>query len=351
MTTSWEQVVPTLTAILRTAWGSAVHMSPYLAAGLLLAAAVHAFVPQPRLKALFLRAGVWPVVLATAAAVTTPLCSCTTVSVMIPLLAAGVPWGPVFAWLIASPIVSPTGFMLVGGTLGWDMAVARVLVATVLGIAGGLGVDWLARLGWLTGQSRVMIAGTVPGDAVAAAAVAAANPAVATAVAAAAVAAAPCGAGGSLDGATVATAIPGSGLPAARRTWLAFGDSLSSSARTLVPIYALFLVVAAAIRVLVPNSLITSLFGAGHNWAIPVAAVMGMPLYTSIGSAVPMVTALVELGMARSAALAFLLTGPGTSLPALGALLAVARGKVVALYLGLLLAAAIAAGVLFAAWS
>jgi len=351
MTAGWEHVLTTLTAILRTAWGSAVHMSPYLAAGLLLAAAVHAFVPQPRLKALFLRAGVWPVVLATAAAVTTPLCSCTTVSVMIPLLAAGVPWGPVFAWLIASPIVSPTGFMLVGGTLGWDMAVARVLVATVLGIAGGLGVDWLARLGWLSGQSRVMIAATVPGDEaapVAAAGAVAANPPVAGPVA---VAAAPCGAGGSLDGATAATAIPGSGLPAARRTWQAFGDSLGSSARTLVPIYVLFLVVAAAIRVLIPNSLITSVFGTGHNWAIPVAALLGMPLYTSIGSAVPMVTALVELGMARSAALAFLLTGPGTSLPALGALFAVAKGKVVALYLGLLLAAAIAAGVLFAAWS
>ena len=132
---------------------SAMRMGPYLLVGIVLAAALQSAIPAARLRKLFATSGAWPIVIATAAAVSTPLCSCGTVSIMIPLLAAGVPWGPVFAWLIASPIMGPTDFLLIGGTLGWDMAVTKLLVGLVLGV--GLLVDHLQAVGLLAGQSRV----------------------------------------------------------------------------------------------------------------------------------------------------------------------------------------------------
>jgi uncharacterized protein len=296
------------------AWTNVVRMGGYLIVGIAIAAAVQSLVPQHKLRLWFVKTGAWPVVLATVAAVTTPLCSCSTVSLMIPLLAAGVPWGPITAWLIASPMISPTGFMLVGGSLGWDLSIAKVVIAGTLGIVGGLVANALQRRGWLAGQSRVTLAGDEGG---------------------------PGNGGRAGDGAI------GSGIDPRRLRWLVFGRTFMKSLRQIGPIFALFVVVAAAVRVLIPTDWVSAAFGGQQAWAIPAAAALGVPLYSSVASAVPLTASLLELGMGRGAALALLLTGPGTSLPALAALFTIARGKVIALYLGVLFGGAILSAWLF----
>lgn len=321
-----------------------MRMGPYLLVGIVLAAALQSAIPAARLRKLFATAGVWPIVIATAAAVSTPLCSCGTVSIMIPLLAAGVPWGPVFAWLIASPIMGPTDLLLIGGTLGWDMAVTKLLVGLVLGVGGGLLADHLQAAGVLAGQSRVPVmvdvggctseiastqdcclpptptreVSTFPGDAA-------------------------CCVATDAPTATCCEADPGTDSEDAP----GFVPVLMESLRSLLPIYVLFLLVAGAVSVLVPTEWITQLFGAGTAWGVPLAAALGTPLYTSVASAVPLTASLVELGMARRAALAFLLTGPGSSLPALSAVLIIARVRVVVLYIVLLYFGSVAAAYLF----
>lgn len=297
----------TVLEIITCAWSTVMRMGGYLLAGIALAAAVQSLVPRQRLRDWFVKAGVWPVVLATGAAVATPLCSCSTVSLMIPLLAAGVPWGPVMAWLIASPMISPTGFVLIGGSLGWDLAVAKVAVAAFLGIAGGIGANAMQRRGWLDGQSRIAAAGCE-------------------------------GAG--------ATGI-GSGMGHPSLRWLVFRGTLTRSLGQIVPVFALFVVVAAAVRVLVPTGWVTAAFGGQQAWAVPAAAALGVPLYASIASAVPLTASLLQLGMGRGAALALLLTGPGTSLPALAALFTIARARLIALYFAILFAGSIACAWVF----
>jgi uncharacterized membrane protein YraQ (UPF0718 family) len=283
------------------AWSTVIRMGGYLIAGIAVAAAVQSLVPQNKLRAWFVRAGAWPVVLATAAAVTTPLCSCSTVSLMIPLLAAGVPWGPIMAWLIASPMISPTGFVLVGGTLGWDMAFAKVAVAVFLGVAGGVLANYLQRRGWLDGQSRIPAAALQSGA--------------------------------FSEVAAGSAAEIGAGINTGMVRWLLFWRTFVKSLRQIVPIFTVFVFVAAAVRVLIPTDWVSTAFGGQQAWAIPAAAALGVPLYTSIASAVPLTASLLQLGMGRGAALALLLTGPGTSLPALAALFTVAKGRLIALYL------------------
>lgn len=322
-----------LREILAYVWSSGLSMGRYLALGLILAALLQSFVPSQKLHQLMAGHGLLAVIIASVAAVTTPLCSCGTVSIMIPLLAAGVPWGPIFAWLIASPVISPTGFALIGGTLGWHFAIAKVVAGLAMGVGGGVLANWLQGRGALAGQSRVPLAWSPSG---------------------------PCTPPGDRDGSGCGSACCGPSAdqeatsqgevgakPGSSGRLKEFGDTLWSSARSLVPLFVLFIFVAGAIEVLVPTEWVAGLFGAGRAWGVPAAAVLGVPLYTSAASAVPLVSTLVNLGMSSGAALALILTGPGTSLPALGALLVIARVRLLALYLAVLFTSSIAFSLVF----
>ena len=325
-----ESLLPTITSVLNYAATNGLNMGRYLLLGLVLTAALHSLVPSDKLHQMMTRNGAWPIVIAAVAAVTTPLCSCGTVSLMIPLLAAGIPWGPIFAWLIASPIISPTGFILVGGTLGWDLAVAKIVVGLALGIGGGIAANKLQASGFLANQSRVPLSRP-------------AEPSMAC-----------CSQDTtSASGASSQDPIKGGHPEASATSDNRFNDFISilwESGRSLVPIFALFVLVAGVIETLMPTEWITGAFGTGRAWGVPVAAILGVPLYTGTASAIPLTASFMGLGMSRAAALAFIMTGPGTSLPALGAVLVIARKGMVSVYLGVLFAGSIVSSYLFGLW-
>ena len=68
------------------------------------------------------------------------------------LLAAGTPLPPVMVFLATSPLVSPSGFLITLGGLGWGFALGKVLSAIVVGILVALGTTVLAQIGWLRDQ-------------------------------------------------------------------------------------------------------------------------------------------------------------------------------------------------------
>ena len=77
------------------------------------------------------------------------------------------------------------------------------------------------------------------------------------------------------------------------------------------------------------------------------AAVLGIPVYISNLAAMPMVGELLVQGMHPGAALAFLIAGPTTTLPAMSAVWGLVNRKVFALYIGFSLIGAIIAGYLY----
>ncbi len=281
-------------------------MGRYLVLGLAAAAALQSLVPAEKLGARMDQHGTFAVIIASGIAVATPLCSCTTVSLMIPFLAAGIPWGPVFSWLIASPIISPTGLLLTGGTLGWHLALAKLLGGLMMGIGGGMLANKMQELGLLVGQSRVPLSRVSDTGS----------------------------AGEGFECCPAATPHSAEScceedecgrLRNPRESVRLFGKTLWDSARSLVPIFVAFIIVAGVIEMLIPTEWVAGLFGADRAWSVPAAAVLGVPMYTCTAGAVPLVSSFLRLGMSDGAALAFILTGPGTSMPALGAVLVVAR--------------------------
>jgi uncharacterized membrane protein YraQ (UPF0718 family) len=82
-------------------------------------------------------------------------------------------------------------------------------------------------------------------------------------------------------------------------------------------------------------------------FSVLIAAVIGVPVYTSNITALPLISGLLTLGMNQGAALAFLISGPMTTMPAMAAVWGIVRGKIFLLYISFALLGAILFGLLF----
>ena len=107
---------------------------------------------------------------------------------------------------------------------------------------------------------------------------------------------------------------------------------------------ALAFLLEALIILYVPSEWIAGLLGGQNRWAIVNAALIGVPVYTTELAALPMVSGLLAQGMNPAAALAFLIAGPTTTLPAMAAVWGLVSRRVFALYLSFSLVGAIGLG-------
>jgi uncharacterized membrane protein YraQ (UPF0718 family) len=92
---------------------------------------------------------------------------------------------------------------------------------------------------------------------------------------------------------------------------------------------------------------IASMVGDGNMFAIPLAALVGMPSYMNGYAAIPLVSGLLDSGMTPGAAMAFMTAGAVSSVPAAIAVFALVRRPVFAFYLALGLTGSVTSGLLF----
>ena len=126
-----------------------------------------------------------------------------------------------------------------------------------------------------------------------------------------------------------------------RRT---FGAELVRSGWRLLALFLALAFVGYLLNDLIPAAWITTLFGSGRAKGVPLAATFGLPFYIPTEASMPLVRAMLDSGMSDGAALAFLLTGAGTSLGAIAGALTIARWRVLAVVIGTLWAGAILSG-------
>jgi uncharacterized membrane protein YraQ (UPF0718 family) len=82
---------------------------------------------------------------------------------------------------------------------------------------------------------------------------------------------------------------------------------------------------------IIPTQVLSSYLGADSFWSVPLAATVRIPVYLNSDASLPLVASLLNGGMGPGAALAFLMTGAGTSVAAISGMLIIARWKVVAI--------------------
>ncbi len=89
------------------------------------------------------------------------------------------------------------------------------------------------------------------------------------------------------------------------------------------------------------------MFGSGNAYSVPLAATLGLPLYINSEASLPLIRALLNNGMSQGAALAFMISGAGTSIGAIAGALTIARWRVIALVVGVLWIGAMVCGFSF----
>jgi hypothetical protein len=125
----------------------------------------------------------------------------------------------------------------------------------------------------------------------------------------------------------------------ARELWLA--------GRQIFALFFTFAFIGYFLNGLIPSEWVTTLFGRGQSYGVPLAATLGLPLYFNTEASLPLVSTLLAAGMSPGAALAFLITGAGTSIGAIAGALTIARWRVVGLVIATLWVGAIGFGLAY----
>ena len=304
-----ELLTRTLTQVVTTF----AHTWPYLVLSVVVAAVLKVHVEPGRLRAWLARHQRASVVGAIGLGVLTPLCSCGTMALVLAMLATSMPWAPIVAFMVASPLTSPGQLLLTGGLFGWTFAGFHFAVAIVLGFAGAAAAALLESRGWLANQMRF------------------ATPALAPI------------AGGSDAAVAVAPAV----TRLARPRLTEYTQAILVEGRRLLLLFVTFAFVGYLINNLIPAAWVTSLFGAGHTGGVALAATLGLPLYVNSDASLPLVKSFLDSGASPGAAMAFLLTGAGTSVGAVVGALTIARWRVLGVVVATLLVGAVVSGYVF----
>ncbi|HLN60595.1 MAG TPA: permease [Symbiobacteriaceae bacterium] len=281
---------------------------PLLLISAAIAAYMKLYVDQNKVAAFLKRhqkAGVFG---ATAVAVTTPLCSCGTTALILGMMANTLSWAPIVAFMVSSPLTSPQELIYSAGLFGWPFAVTFFAASIVLGLAGGLVAYVAENRGWLKDQARF-------------------KPATDT-----------------FEGAEM---LPMAGAEVARPGLREYGREVYLLGRRLLAFFLGFAFIGYILNGLIPESWVSSLFGSGHVYGVPLAATLGLPLYINTEASLPLVRSLMDLGMSPGSTLAFLITGAGTSIGAITGALTIARWRVVGIVVGTLWVGAVTIGYLY----
>ena len=374
-------------------WATFTHNWPFLLVSVLIAVGMKLYINPTKISDFLIRYRRAGVVGATVAAVTTPLCSCGTTAIIIGMMASTIPWAPIIAFMVSSPLSSPEGMIYSAGLFGWPFAIAFFISSIVLGLMGGLIGEILERRGWLANQARFAAPSGSPSPAPKRAAVSAPvstcacdsasvpmfstrrsviNPSRSKPVAVTLTAAAgPAGeAALNLSSACGCSSVraapsaepcscarPWQALPEtddtpetpakATVTWRIFMTEAFTTGRRLLVMFLGFAFVGYFLNGLIPSAWVSAVFGPGNLYSVPLAATLGLPLYINSEASLPLVRALIDGGMSQGSAMAFLITGSGTSIGAIAGAFTIARWRVVATVIGTLWFGAIAMGFLF----
>jgi uncharacterized membrane protein YraQ (UPF0718 family) len=244
-----------------------------------------------------------------------PFCSCGVIPVIAALLATGVPLAPVMAFWISSPLMDPSMFALTTGVLGLEFAVAKTIAAIAIGLLGGFGVLALQCTGVLVGSPLREGVGN-----------------------------------GGCAGSKIRN--PKEVVwrywkePARREI---FWQNAWQNTFLLGKWLLLAFLLESLMLAYVPGDVVARIAGDGGLVSIGLAALVGIPTYLNGNAALPLVSGLIDKGMAPGAAMAFLLAGGATSIPAALAVWSIARKQVFAAYLATALVGSLAAGLIYQA--
>ena len=264
---------------------------------------VQTFISPERTRDLLAqRTGAWGNLLAALLGIATPFCSCSAVPLFIGFVRVGVPLGATFSFLVSAPMVNEVALVLLLSLFGWRIALLYAVTGVVIAFLSG----------WIIGKLRmerhlepwVM---DIP-----------------------------------------FTASIGSEAPVGFAARLELAIQATKDIVLKVWLYVLAgIAVGAFLHGYVPAEFLARFMGKSSWWSVPLAVLIGVPLYASAASIIPIVQVLLAKGAALGTALAFMMAVAGLSLPETVILRKVLRPTLLVTFLGVVTLGIVLVGYLF----
>jgi len=241
-------------------------------------------------------------VLASLLGVVTPFCSCSAVPLFIGFVTAGVPLGVTFSFLIAAPMINEVALVLLFGLFGWQVAA----------IYAGTGLLIAMIAGWMIGCLK-MERHVEP---------------------------------------WVYEANLGSApVDEHKIAWSQRVHFGAEAVREIVgkvwPYVLAGIAVGAGIHGYVPENFMAQIMGKAAWWSVPLAVVIGVPMYSNAAGIIPVVQALLGKGAALGTVLAFMMSVIGLSFPEAVILRKVLRPRLIAVFFGVVAIGILIVGYVF----
>ncbi|NTU70786.1 MAG: permease [Coriobacteriia bacterium] len=240
-------------------------------------------------------------VLAALLGIVTPFCSCSAVPLFIGFVESGVPLGVTFSFLVASPMINEVAIILLGGMFGWKIALLYIVSGLFIAITSGIIIGKLGLESWVEEyvyEIRMGDAGELP-----------------------------------------------------EQTWnerLRYAVSyVGEIVGKVWPYVVGGIAVGAVMHGYIPDDFLARYAGASNPFAVPIAVVVGVPLYSNAAGVVPLIGVLTQKGVSIGTSLAFMMAVVGLSLPEAIILRKVLKPKLIAVYFGVNAVGIIAIGYLF----
>ena len=265
-------------------------------------ALVFMYIPQDKLKTWMSGKGLWGNIMAVIFGAVTPFCACSTVPMTLGLLQAGVPFGTIMSFLIASPLMDPLVFILLVAFMGWKVAIGFFILTSVFAVVFGVILD---KMGWSNQVKNVRMKRN----------------------------------GHEEGNEEVSKGFKDRLKVAFLKAW---GDFKS------VFIYMIIGVgIGAAIYGYMPTDLLAKVAGPNNPFAVIVAALIGLPLYIRVEGAIPIGLALMNKGVSIGAVIAFIISGAGVAIPELTMLSSIFKKKIIIAFVVIVFVSAVLSGLIF----
>lgn len=348
----WNALKDTFLYVLGTLW----HNLPVLAIGILAAGAMQVYVDTGKMKNWLMRRSSVSIPATVAFGAFTPFCACGTMAVVLSMMATALPWGAIMAFLTSSPLMSPEGFILISGIIGLQFAIALTVSSVIIGLGSGYMTHILQKkTHFLDNQLRfVEKKAGLTNETCACSATPSAPVAAQTDPVNYSVSKEPCGCNitsAASPVCCVAVAVKSPALAERFGTFIKrcridkmFKVVFDIGIKKILPLFAVFAGIGYLINRFIPTEWISAVFGAQNAFAVPLSAIIGLPLYINGDSSIPLIQSLMQSGVSPGALLAFLITGPGTSAGVLAGIATIMRKKAIVLYTACLLIGAILLG-------
>lgn len=256
------------------------------------------------------------VVIASGIGTLTPVCGVTVLPLTTGFLASGVPLAPIIAFWLSSPVTGPTMLIATWALLGPGFAIGTMLAAFALGVFSGAVTALLVRTTMVQYPLRPQRF---------------------------------------MDNGQFGTCMP---MGFSFQIWRnpgrirAFGANLISTTKIVVICLTFAFSVEFLLRDLLPSHLLTAYVGEDSPYAIPIAVLVGAPMYLDGLAALPLVRGLLDIGMSPGAAMALLVSGGAVSIWGVLAVALVLRPSTIALFVTLAVIGSLLIGYAFdAIWA